>query len=83
MIDESVFAFILDTKSGKFQQPNESNTLFALYWYILWGVLPHTFQYGCGVLFIWVKAFQSLVSGKRINSTLSVYINPPFEELAR
>ena len=36
--DESVFAFILVLKSGKFQLVRKSNTLVTLYWFLLWGV---------------------------------------------
>ena len=36
IFDESVFAFILDTKSGKFHLRKESNTLVTLYWNMVW-----------------------------------------------
>ena len=71
--DESVLAFILEWKSGKFQWNKESNTLVTLYWYVF-KASPHT-QYECGVLFICSKVFQNLHSDKLIDSTLSVFIN--------
>ena len=38
IIDESVLAFILEWKSGKFQLTKESNTLVTLYC-LVWGVI--------------------------------------------
>lgn len=56
LLDESVLAFILVQKSGKFHYHGESNTLITLYWYMsLQGILlyPHTYiRYWCGGLFI-------------------------------
>lgn len=40
LLDESVLAFILVQKSGKFHYHGESNTLITLYWYMsLQGIL--------------------------------------------
>ena len=76
--DESVLAFILEWKSGKFQLTKEGNTLVTLY-LVLWHFRCPTPKYGCGVLFIWSKAFQSLHSDKLISLTLSFYTNCTFE----
>ena len=72
--DESVLAFILGWKSGKFQKHKEGNTLITSYCIVWAQLLPHA-QYGCGVLFICPKVFQNLVSDRLINSTLSLFIN--------
>ena len=50
IFDESVLAFILEWKSGKFQKHKDSNTLVASYCSI--GSNSCSTQYGCGVLFI-------------------------------
>jgi len=71
--DESVLAFTLGWKSGKFQKHKVSNTLVTSYCKVRVQFLPLT-QYGCGVLFICAWAYQSLHSDKLINSTLSVLI---------
>ena len=49
--DESVLAFILDQKSGKFHYHKESNTLVTVYLVFGTFVAPAP-EYGCGVLFI-------------------------------
>ncbi len=36
IFDESVFAFILDWKSGKFHCNKEGSTLVTLYWQHVW-----------------------------------------------
>ena len=51
IFDESVLAFILEWKSGKFQCYKEGNTLVTSYCIVRVQFLPLT-QYGCGVLFI-------------------------------
>ena len=56
----------------------EGNTLVTLY-LVLWHFRCPTPKYGCGVLFIWSKAFQSLHSDKLIGLTLSFYTNCTFE----
>ena len=72
IIDESVLAFILEWKSGKFTLTKESNTLVTPYCSV-WGALPRT-QYECGVLFIWSKVFQNLHSDRLIGSTLLFFM---------
>lgn len=72
--DESVLAFILGWKSGKFQKHKVSNTLVTSYCKVREQFLPLT-QYECGVLFICAWAYQSLHSDKLIDSTLSFYIH--------
>jgi hypothetical protein len=74
LIDESVLAFILEWKSGKFQWNKEGNTLVTSYCLVWAQFLPHA-QYGCGVLFICAMAYQGLHPDKLINSTLSLFIN--------
>ena len=49
--DESVLAFILEWKSGKFQCYKGSNALVTVY-LVLWHFRCSTPKYGCGVLFI-------------------------------
>ena len=75
--DESVFAFIPCIEIWKISLAKGSNTLVTLYWYLSGAPLaPH--RYGCGVLFIWPQVFQNLDTDKRIDSTLSIFINLPF-----
>ena len=50
IFDESVLAFVLEWKSGKFQKHKDSNTLVTSYCSI--GSNSCSTQYGCGVLFI-------------------------------
>ena len=77
LLDESVLAFILVQKSGKFHYHEESNTLVTLYWYMsLQGILfyPHAYiWYWCGGLFIRDKVFQNLCTDRLIDSTLSIF----------
>ena len=55
IFDESVLAFILEWKSGKFQlQQGEQDTRHLVFGVVALS-LPYTCQYGCGVLFICCK----------------------------
>ncbi len=74
IFDESVLAFVLGWKSGKFQKHKDGNTLVTSYCMVWVQFLPHA-QYGCGVLFICAMAYQGLHPDKLINSTLSLFIN--------
>ncbi len=70
-IDESVFAFILEEKSGQFHCIEDKPAFITLYGYLcpLWHI-----PYRCGVSFIWCRAVQSLSSDKRIAPHFFYYL---------
>ena len=62
-----VYAFILDSKSGIFLMGKERHYIHHLVWCTVQSAQS---PYGCGVLFICPKVYQSPESDKRICSTL-------------
>ena len=72
VVDESVIAFILGWKSGKFStnQGKQSHSSLGIGIYCA-GLSGPIIQYECGVLFIWFKVFQNLHPDRRFGSTLS------------
>ena len=74
-IDESVLAFILEWKSGKFQLSQGKQRTRHSVLHSIWGVLPHTHSIRVWGMFICDKVFQNLHSDRLIDSTLSFFSN--------